>query len=85
MLYYISGTYEGAARGYIGKVVVSATVTENKITDVAVVKALKAAGATDEDIEELKAAPGPVIPKHQDEVRTVDVVVCGGGGLGRRY
>lgn len=38
MLNYISGTCEGAAQGYIGKVVVSVTVTENKITDVAVVK-----------------------------------------------
>lgn len=58
-----------------------ADITSEAILD-ATIEALKAAGATDEDIEELKAAPGPVIPKHQDEVRTVDVVVCGGGAGG---
>lgn len=48
----------------------------------AVSVALKAAGATDEDIAALKTAPGPKEPDYQDEVRTVDVVVCGAGAGG---
>lgn len=48
----------------------------------AVVAALKAAGATDEDIAALKAAPGPQLPAFEDEVRTVDVLVCGAGAGG---
>ncbi len=48
----------------------------------AVVAALKAAGATDEDIAALKAAPGPQLPDFKDEVRTVDVLVCGAGAGG---
>ena len=48
----------------------------------AVTAALKAAGATDEVIAELKAAPGPQLPDFKDEVRTVDVLVCGAGAGG---
>ena len=44
--------------------------------------ALKAAGASEEDIAALKAAPAPKAPEYQDEVRTVDVVVCGAGAGG---
>lgn len=44
--------------------------------------ALKAAGASKEDIAALKAAPAPEAPEYQNEVRTVDVVVCGAGAGG---
>ncbi len=44
--------------------------------------ALKAAGASKEDIAALKAAPAPKAPEYSDEVRTVDVVVCGAGAGG---
>ena len=44
--------------------------------------ALKAAGVSKEDIAALKAAPGPKAPEYSDEVRTVDVVVCGAGAGG---
>lgn len=48
----------------------------------AVTAALKAAGATDEDIAALKAAEGPKLPAFEDEVRTVDVLVAGAGAGG---
>ncbi|MFR0796808.1 MAG: FAD-dependent oxidoreductase [Oscillospiraceae bacterium] len=35
-----------------------------------------------ENIAALKAAPAPKAPEYQDEVRTVDVVVCGAGAGG---
>ena len=38
MANYIPGTYEGAARGYRGKLVVNVTVTEDKISDIQIVK-----------------------------------------------
>ena len=44
--------------------------------------ALKAAGASKEDIAALRAAPAPKAPEYPDEVRTVDVVVCGAGAGG---
>ena len=44
--------------------------------------ALKAAGASKDDIAALKAAPAPKAPEYSDEVRTVDVVVCGAGAGG---
>lgn len=49
---------------------------------VAVTNALKAAGATDEDIAALKAVPGPTLPDYKDEEITVDVLVAGGGAGG---
>lgn len=48
----------------------------------AVVAALKAAGATDEDIAALKAKDGPKLPAYVDEEITVDVLVAGGGAGG---
>ena len=48
----------------------------------AVVAALKAAGATDEDIAALKAKDGPKLPEYVDEEITVDVLVAGGGAGG---
>ena len=38
MANYIPGTYEGAARGYRGKLVVNVTVTEDKISDIQIIK-----------------------------------------------
>lgn len=61
--------------------IVGADLTCAAILD-AVAAALKAAGATEETIAELKAAPGPAEPGYKDEVRTVDVVVCGAGAGG---
>lgn len=58
-----------------------ADLTSTAILD-AVAAALKAAGAADEDIEQLKAAPGPKAPEAKDEVRTVDVAVFGAGAGG---
>lgn len=58
-----------------------ADLTSTAILD-AVAAALKAAGAADEDIEQLKAAPGPKAPEARDEVRTVDVAVFGAGAGG---
>ena len=132
MASYNPGTYEGAGRGYGGKLIVNVTVSENKIESVKVTQhkeyrgiawglnttpmerfpkliveyqslniptvdgadltcaaildataaALKAAGASKEDIAALKAAPAPKAPEYSDEVRTVDVVVCGAGAGG---
>ena len=132
MASYNPGTYEGAGRGYGGKLIVNVTVSENRIESVKVTQhkeyrgiawglnttpierypkliveyqtlniptvdgadltcaaildataaALKAAGASKEDIAALKAAPAPKAPEYQDEVRTVDVVVCGAGAGG---
>ena len=132
MASYNPGTYEGTGRGYGGKLIVSVTVSENRIESVKVTQhkeyrgiawglnttpmerypkliveyqtlniptvdgadltcaaildataaALKAAGASKEDIAALKAAPAPKAPEYQDEVRTVDVVVCGAGAGG---
>ena len=48
----------------------------------AVVAALKAAGATDEDIAALKAKDGPKLPAYVDEEITVDVLVAGAGAGG---
>ena len=59
-----------------------ADLTSAAILD-AVAAALKAAGATDEDIEQLRQAPGPEAPEPKDEVRTVDVAVFGAGAGGR--
>ena len=39
-------------------------------------------GVSKEDIAALKAAPGPKASEYSDEVRTVDVVVCGAGAGG---
>ncbi len=63
--------------------VCGADVTSQAILD-AVAAALVAAGATEEMIAALKAAPGPVLPKFEDEVREVDLLVIGAGiaGLG---
>ena len=133
MASYNPGTYEGTGRGYGGKLIVSVTVSENRIESVKVTQhkeyrgiawglnttpierypkliveyqtlniptvdgadltcaaildataaALKAAGASKENIAALKAAPAPKAPEYQDEVRTVDVVVCGAGAGGR--
>ena len=58
-----------------------ADLTSAAILD-AVAAALKAAGATDEDIEQLRQAPGPEAPEPKDEVRTVDVAVFGAGAGG---
>ena len=132
MASYNPGTYEGTGRGYGGKLIVSVTVSENRIESVKVTQhkeyrgiawglnttpierypkliveyqtlniptvdgadltcaaildataaALKAAGASKENIAALKAAPAPKAPEYQDEVRTVDVVVCGAGAGG---
>lgn len=129
---YTPGTYEGAGRGYGGKLFVSVTVSESRIEAVkvtahkefrgiawglnttpmelfpkliveyqslnipavdgadltcaaiidATAAALKAAGASKDDIAALKAAPGPTAPDYKDEVRTVDIVVCGAGAGG---
>ncbi|BDF04708.1 FAD-dependent oxidoreductase [[Clostridium] hylemonae] len=48
----------------------------------AVEGALRAAGAANDVIEKLKAAPGPEAPEAKDEVRTVDVAVFGAGAGG---
>ena len=132
MASYTPGTYEGAARGYGGKLFVRVTVSEDRIEAVTVTQhkeyrgiawglnttpierypeliveyqslnipvvdgadltcaaildataaALKAAGASKEDIAALRAAPAPKAPEYPDEVRTVDVVVCGAGAGG---
>ena len=132
MASYNPGTYEGAARGYGGKLFVRVTESEDRIEAVTVTQhkeyrgiawglnttpmerfpkliveyqtlniptvdgadltcaaildataaALKAAGASTEDIAALKAAPAPKAPEYRDEVRTVDVVVCGAGAGG---
>ena len=132
MASYTPGTYEGAARGYGGKLFVRVTVLEDRIEAVTVTQhkeyrgiawglnttpierypeliveyqslnipvvdgadltcaaildataaALKAAGASKEDIAALRAAPAPKAPEYPDEVRTVDVVVCGAGAGG---
>ncbi|HIT29274.1 MAG TPA: FAD-dependent oxidoreductase [Candidatus Scatomorpha stercoravium] len=126
------GTYEGCARGYGGRLYVSAEVSEGSILSVKITKhreyrgiawglnttpiesfpglivkyqslnippvtgadvtceailgavsaALAAAGASEEDIAALRSAPGPVPPEYEDEVRHVDVVVCGAGAGG---
>lgn len=132
MASYTPGTYEGAARGYGGKLFVRVTVSEDRIEAVTVTQhkeyrgiawglnttpierypeliaayqslnipvvdgadltcaaildataaALKAAGASKEDIAALRAAPAPKAPEYPDEIRTVDVVVCGAGAGG---
>lgn len=61
--------------------VVGADVTSEAILG-ATAAALMAAGATEDDIAALRSAPGPVPPDYKDEVRTVDVVVCGAGAGG---
>lgn len=60
--------------------VVGADLTCNAILD-ATAMALGAAGATEAEIEALRAAKGPE-QEYKDEVRTVDVLVCGAGGAG---
>ena len=64
--------------------VVGADVTSEAILG-ATAAALMAAGATEDDIAALRSAPGPVPPDYKDEVRTVDVVVCGAGAGGFGY
>ena len=61
--------------------VVGADLTAAAILD-AVASALKAAGASKETLAQIKSAPGPKAPEYQDEVRTLDVVVCGAGAGG---
>jgi succinate dehydrogenase/fumarate reductase flavoprotein subunit/uncharacterized protein with FMN-binding domain len=61
--------------------VVGADLTSAAILD-AVAAALKAAGASKETLTAIKSAPGPKAPEYVDEVRTVDVVVCGAGAGG---
>jgi uncharacterized protein with FMN-binding domain len=119
MASYTPGTYEGAARGYGGKLFVRVTVSEDRIEAVTVTQhkeyrgiawglnttpierypeliveyqslnipvvdgadltcaaildataaALKAAGASKEDIAALRAAPAPKAPEYPDELR----------------
>ena len=61
--------------------VVGADLTAAAILE-AVAAALTAAGASKETLAEIKAAPGPKAPDYKDEVRTLDVVVCGAGAGG---
>ena len=101
------GTYEGCARGYGGRLYVSAEVSEGSILSVKITKHREyrgiAWGLNTTPIESFPGlivkypslhippvtgadrtchAPGTVPPEYEDEVRHVDVVVCGAGAGG---
>lgn len=77
MANYIPGTYEGAARGYRGKLVVNVTVTEDKISDIQIVKHKEVRGLA----WDLPTSPIEVIPPQIIEFQSLNIPLVNGADL----
>ena len=77
MANYIPGTYESAARGYRGKLVVNVTVTEDKISDIQIVKHKEVRGLA----WDLPTSPIEVIPPQIIEFQSLNIPLVNGADL----